>query len=181
MKKNILPVIFFLLCFLSFFIYKKFNKNNLDILYIGDNSVYNMLISSFELSVNKYTYDSVTYKDIENNIKLNDSKIVKNKNIYLNQLISKSDILIMSANNFKYKNKCKKNERIIKEYDDIVYSEILSLYNVIDKISDAKVYIIGNECFNNDHKQLFEFDNIYYINSSNVEDIEDFIVKTANN
>lgn len=181
MKKNILSVIFFLLCFLSFFIFKKFNKNNLDILYIGDNNVYNTLISSFELNVNKYTYDSVTYKDIENNIKSNDFKIIKNKNVYLNQLISKSDILIMSANNFKYKNKCKKNERILNEYDEIVYSEIISLYDVIEKISDAKVYIVGNECFKSNHKQLFEFDNIYYISSSNIENIEDFIVKTANN
>ena len=99
MKK--ISVIFFLLCLVLIFIYNKYNFGNLDILYLGDDEIYYKYI--FDLKSNKYTYDNISYKDIVNEIKSNSFKIIKNKNVYLNQLISSSDVILLSANNFEYK------------------------------------------------------------------------------
>ena len=51
-------------------------------------------------------------------IKNNDYKIVKDKFIYLNQLIKKSDYIVINANNFEYKMKCRKNNRIVKQNEN---------------------------------------------------------------
>ena len=68
MKKILLTVIFFLLCLILFLIYNKFNTNNLNILYIGENNTYYKYLSSTKYFINKYTYDTITYKDIKNEI-----------------------------------------------------------------------------------------------------------------
>lgn len=177
MKKNKLSVIFFLLCIISYYIYKKFNNSNLNYLYIGDSRTYYR--NSF--NYDKYLFSDINYKNIKSGTINNDFKIIKNKNIYLNQLISNSDVIILSANNFEYQNKCKKNKRIIKEYDDIVYRDIDELVTLINKISNAKVYVIGNVCFNNTYEQEYKSSKYVYISYKNVENIEEIIRKTVYN
>ena len=174
MKKNILSVIFFLLCILSFLIYKRFDNKSLSYLYIGDVKVYN----KYEFKYNKYTFDNITYSQIKKSITSNDFKVIKEKNVYLNQLISNSDVIILSANNFEYKNKCKKNNRILKEYNSLIYSDLLNLVNVIKKISTAKIYIIGNYCSNEKNNQIFADDNFVYISYKDIENIDKIIRKT---
>lgn len=177
MKKNKLSVIFFLLCILSFLIYKRFDSAKLKFLYIGDSETY------YENSFNydKYIYDNINYKNIYVNIINNDHKIIKGKNLYLNQLISGSDIIILNANTFEFANKCKKNTRIIGEYDKIIFEDLEKLVDLINRISDAKVYVIGNYCFNNSYIQEYKSEKYVYISYKNIKNIEEIIRKTLYN
>lgn len=177
MKKNKLSVIFFLLCIISFLIYKKFNNLNINYLYIGDSRTY--YINSFKYE--KYLYDSVNYKNIKNNIINNDFKVIKNKNVYLNQLISNSDVIILNANNFEFNNKCKKNKRIISEYDEINYNNLEELVDLINKISNAKLYVLGNYCIDGVYEQEYKSSKYVYISHKNVENIDKIIRKTMYN
>lgn len=177
MKK--ISVIFFLLCLVLIFIYNKYNFKNLDILYLGDDEIYYKHI--FDLKSNKYTYDNISYKDIVNEIKSNSFKIIKNKNVYLNQLISSSDVILLSANNFEYKNKCKKIDRIINEYDILISDELNKLIPIINKISDAKIFVIGNSCDNKNHIQSLDLLDGYYVNYENIDNLDKIIMKYVNN
>ena len=146
-------------------------------MYIGDSKTYFM--NSF--NYNKYLFDEVSYNNIQNYIVNNDYKVVKGKNIYLNQLISNSDVIILNANNFEYNNKCKKNKRIISEYDKILFYDLEKLVNLINRISSAKVYVIGNYCFNNIYIQNYTNEKYVYIKYENIENINKIIRKTLYN
>jgi hypothetical protein len=180
MKK--IPVIFFLLCFISIIIFNKFKSSNKNVLYLGDNEIFYKYISKIDkFNINKYTYDSVTYKKIVDEIKDNSYKIIKDKNIYLNQLISDSDVIILSANNFEYKNKCEKIDRIINDYDLLINDEINLLISVLKKISTSKIIILGNSCNKKEHVQELNLLEGNYINIENIRDLDKFISKIINN
>jgi hypothetical protein len=171
-----------LLCFISICIFYKFKSDNIKILFLGDDIVYNKYIKDIdEYKIEKYLYDSVTYKEILSDIKSNSYKVIKNKSIYLNQLISSSDVIIFSANNFEYKNKCKKSNRIISDYDDSIKNDINNLTNVIDKISNSKIFIIGNSCSNKNHEQNLNLSNVYYVDAKKIENLSEFINKVVYN
>ena len=190
MKIKIL-VIFFLALIFSFIIYDVTLTNRKSILILGDNHLTNNEYKTYD----KYLYDDLkdnvvffnelftldknNYKDILNDIKNNKYVVSKNKKIYLNQLISKSNINILNANNEEYFNKCNKSDSILKEYDKKIYDDLNNLNNVINKISTAKIIIIGNYCINkenNDLNQLYK--NYNYINmfdlTKNNENISSF-------
>lgn len=190
MKIKIL-VIFFLALIFSFIIYDVTLTNRKSILILGDNHLTNNEYKTYD----KYLYDDLkdnvvffnelftldknNYKDILNDIKNNKYVVSKNKKIYLNQLISKSNIIILNANNEEYFNKCNKSDSILKEYDKKIYDDLNNLNNVINKISTAKIIIIGNYCINkenNDLNQLYK--NYNYINmfdlTKNNENISSF-------
>ena len=127
MKIKIL-VIFFLALILSFIIYNVTLNNRKSILILGDNH----LLDSNYKTYDKYLYDDFkddvvffnelfteedkTYKDIINDIKNNKYVISKNKNIYLNQLISKANIIILNANNNEYFIKHNRLENIYNNF-----------------------------------------------------------------
>ena len=190
MKIKIL-VIFFLALIFSFIIYDVTLTNRKSILILGDNHLTNNEYKTYD----KYLYDDLkdnvvffnelftldknNYKDILNDIKNNKYVVSKNKKIYLNQLISKSNIIILNANDEEYFNKCNKSDSILKEYDKKIYDDLNNLNNVINKISTAKIIIIGNYCINkenNDLNQLYK--NYNYINmfdlTKNNENISSF-------
>ena len=167
MKIKIL-VIFFLALIFSFIIYDVTLTNRKSILILGDNH----LINSEYKTYDKYLYDDLkdnviffnelftldknNYKDILNDIKNNKYVISKNKKVYLNQLLSKSNIIILNANNEEYFKKCNKSENILKEYDKKIYNDLNNLISVINKISTAKIIIIGNYCINKENSNLNE-------------------------
>lgn len=176
MKIKIL-VIFFLALIFSFIIYDVTLTNRKSILILGDNH----LINSDYKTYDKYLYDDLkdnviffnelftldknNYKDILNDIKNNKYVISKNKKVYLNQLLSKSNIIILNANNEEYFKKCNKSEGILKEYDKKIYNDLNNLISVINKISTAKIIIIGNYCINKENSNLNElYKNYNYIN-----------------
>ena len=162
MKIKIL-VIFFLALILSFIIYNVTLNNRKSILILGDN---HLLDSSYK-----------TYKDIINDIKNNKYVISKNKNIYLNQLISKANIIILNANNNEYFKKCNKSKSIIKEYNKKVSNDIDSLIRIINKISTSKIIVIGNYCLNDEDYSSY-YSKYNYINMnklvSNKDNISSF-------
>ena len=198
MKIKIL-VIFFLALIFSFIIYDVTLTNRKSILMLGDNHLTNNEYKTYD----KYLYDDLkndvvffnelftldknNYKDILNDIKNNKQVVSKNKKIYLNQLISKSNIIILNANNEEYFNKCNKSDSILKEYDKKIYDDLNSLINVINKISTAKIIIIGNYCINKDNNNLNKlYKNYNYINmfdlTKNKENISSFkTFKLSNN
>ena len=100
---------------------------------------------------------------------------------YLNQLISSSDVIILNANNFAYQDKCRKNKRIISEYDKVIASDLENLIVLINKISNAKIYVIGNYCFNDIYEQEYKSSKYVYISYKNIENIEKIIRKTMYN
>lgn len=188
MKIKIL-VIFFLALILSFIIYNVTLNNRKSILILGDNH----LLDSNYKTYDKYLYDDFkddvvffnelfteegkTYKDIINDIKNNKYVISKNKNIYLNQLISKANIIILNANNSEYFKKCNKSKSIIKEYNKKVSNDIDSLIRIINKISTSKIIVIGNYCLNDEDYSSY-YSKYNYINMnklvSNNENISSF-------
>ena len=198
MKIKIL-VIFFFFLFFSFIIYDVTLTNRKSILMLGDNHLTNNEYKTYD----KYLYDDLkndvvffnelftldknNYKDILNDIKNNKYVVSKNKKIYLNQLISKSNIIILNANNEEYFNKCNKSDSILKEYDKKIYDDLNNLINVINKISTAKIIIIGNYCINKDNNNLNKlYKNYNYINmfdlTKNKENISSFkTFKLSNN
>ena len=188
MKIKIL-VIFFLALIMSFIIYNVTLNNRKSILILGDNH----LLDSNYKTYDKYLYDDLkdnvvffnelfteegkTYKDIINDIKDNKYVVFKNKNVYLNQLISKANIIILNANNSEYFKKCNKSKSIIKEYNKKISNDIDSLIKIINKISTSKIIVIGNYCLNG--KDYSSYYNKYnYINMnelvSNNENISSF-------
>ena len=178
--KNKLPVIFLLLCLISYLIFKKFDSNNLKVLYIGDALTYNSIVSYLNsFDTNKYIYDNITYKEINNDIKTNSYRVIKDELLYLNQLIGNADVIVLNANNFKYMLKCRKNERIITEYNDILKKELDLLIKSINMITETEIFVIGNYC--NNYNQILNSDDYIYINLENISDINKIIVKTLNN
>ena len=188
MKIKIL-VIFFLALILSFIIYNVTLNNRKSILILGDNH----LLDSNYKTYDKYLYDDLkddivffnelftdenkTYKDIINDIKNNKYVISKNKNIYLNQLISKANIIILNANNSEYFKKCNKSKSIIKEYNKKISNDIDSLIKIINKISTSKIIVIGNYCLNGkDYSSYYSRYNYINMNElvSNNENISSF-------
>lgn len=188
MKIKIL-VIFFLALILSFIIYNVTLNNRKSILILGDNH----LLDSNYKTYDKYLYDDLkddivffnelftdenkTYKDIINDIKNNKYVISKNKNIYLNQLISKANIIILNANNSEYFKKCNKSKSIIEEYNKKISNDIDSLIRIINKISTSKIIVIGNYCLNGkDYSSYYSKYNYINMNElvSNKENIFSF-------
>ena len=154
--KKILLVIFFFAIILSIIIYKLNVKENNNLLVLGDNYLLykkNSYIDKIDdkYKISAFTYDNITYKELINCIKSNDYIIVKNKKIYLNQLIASANIIIINANNKEYDNKCKKNKRIQEQYNIQLEKEMNNLSNIIKKISSAKVIIIKNSCNEKDN------------------------------
>ena len=154
MKKINILVIFLFACLSVFLIYKKYYKKENKILILGDNNLieitnYNYL-NNLKKNYKNINTDFISnykkYYDIENDIKNNLYIYNKGSKIYLNQEISNSNIIIISANNFNYAFRCGKNNRIIDEYNNENYIYLNNLINTIKRISDAKVIIMGNYC-----------------------------------
>lgn len=188
MKIKIL-VIFFLALIMSFIIYNVTLNNRKSVLILGDNH----LLDSNYKTYDKYLYDDLkdnvvffnelfteegkTYKDIINDIKDNKYVVFKNKNVYLNQLISKANIIILNANNSEYFKKCNKSKSIIKEYNKKISNDIDSLIKIINKISTSKIIVIGNYCLNGkDYSSYYSKYNYINMNElvSNNENISSF-------
>ncbi len=194
--KRILLVIFLLLIPISYLIYNITLNPKKNILVFGDNLLLTIKDKSYldnfdkdKYNINTFTYDNITYKEMLKKIKSNDYIIIKNKEVYLNQLIAKSKYIIINANNKEYFNKCRKNDSIIKNYNDFINNDINNLENIIKKISTAKIIVIGNYCKTNQKEETkftlknkkIGFVDLYNIPNKNTEEYEFQIYKSLNN
>ena len=194
--KRILLVIFLLLIPISYLIYNITLNPKKNILVFGDNLLLTTKDKSYldnfdkdKYNINTFTYDNITYKEMLKKIKSNDYIIIKNKEVYLNQLIAKSKYIIINANNKEYFNKCRKNDSIIKNYNDFINNDINNLENIIKKISTAKIIVIGNYCKTNQKEETkftlknkkIGFVDLYNIPNKNKEEYEFQIYKSLSN
>lgn len=180
MKKNNILVIFFLSCFLSFIIYKYNVDHRISVLILGDNKLLNSKYKTYDTYLKDYlsfkmdfvdssfVSENKTYKDLINNIKNNYYVMSKNKRIYLNQMISKSDYIILNANNNEYLDKCNKSTKIIENYDNKIENEIFSLIEIINKISTAKIIVISNYCKNHNLEKNIQSEDIIQIDMAEI-------------
>lgn len=163
MKKNKLLVIFFLSCLFSYIIYNYTISNRIDVLVLGDNYLINSKYKTYDkylldkyYNINDFnklfTTDNENYKDIINNIKNNYFVYEKGKEVYLNQKITESDLIILNANNESYFEKCSKGKSIIRKYNESVIEDINALKEIISKISAAKVIVVSNYCYNDNYQ-----------------------------
>ena len=86
--------------------YSKFNNVNNEILLFGEIDILNRDFNDSNRIINTFFYDKVNVNRLVSSIKNNDYKVVKNKKIYLNQLIYSSNYIYIGVN--KYDNKIDK-------------------------------------------------------------------------
>ncbi len=154
MKKINILIIFLFACFFAIVIYSKYSNNEKNILILGDNYLVELdnknylfyLKEKYKNINDKFIFEFKKYSDIENDIKNNYYLYNKGEKMYLNVEIQKADIIIINAGNKEYMSKCNKNERLIKEYILKKYYEVNNLIKIINRLTDAKVVIVGNYC-----------------------------------
>ena len=132
--KKILPVIFFLII-VSIFITNKFNKSNKEtILFLGETKYLSKIKSEefTDYNIKYFLYDDINYNNLIKNIKNNDYYILKDKNIYLNQLINSADYIIINLNNKKLISKCNSQ----KQFNNYILSKQEEKNNVAIDVSD---------------------------------------------
>ena len=140
--KRILLVIFFIAIIFSIIIYNNKPKRE-KVLFIGEKEyLENIRYNKYD----KFLYDNINYKELINSIKNNDYIIIKNRKIYLNQLISDADIVVIGVNNIEYNKKCNNKNFNREQYDKKLNIDKKYLINLIKKISYSKIIIIDNYC-----------------------------------
>ena len=135
--KRILLVIFSFVILLTIIIYNKNNRETISLLITDQDIVegnYN----------NIFRYDNITFKELTNSIKKNDSIIVKNKRIFLNQLIFKADNIVLNINNKEYDKRC--NSKKDYYYNEYIKKDIINLISYLNKITTANIIIETNNC-----------------------------------
>ena len=173
-KKNIL-IIFIFSLIMTFIIYKINYKKNTTILLLGDNYIKKLTNENYSYYLKKkykvndnFIFDNKNYRDIENDIKNNYYIYNKSNKEYLNILISSTVIIVLSANNNEYISKCKKSNSVLKNYNDKIFIKTRNIINLINKISNSKIIIIGNYCSEYNEEISNYLNNLYkdynYIN-----------------
>lgn len=173
MKKKKILIIFLLSLFVTFVTYKYLYKEKLNIILIGDNDINKLTIKNYSYylknnnRVNKlndvFTFDYKNFRDIENNIKNNYYIYFKGKKLYMNKEINNNHIVILNANNDEYFSKCNKSNNILKDYNIRIYNSVSNIIKLINKISNAKVIVIGNYC-SQYNKEVSDYLNVLYMN-----------------
>ena len=166
--KKILLVIFSLSIIICFIIYSITKRNESNILIVGEiNNIFNE-IKTNKKNINMFLYNKIDYKELKSAIKNNDYIIIKKKKIYLNQLISKSNIIVINANNIEFYNRCKKEK--LNNYDYFANKYLNELVDIIRKINTCKIIIINNNCKNENIKyKLINSENIEFIDIKDVK------------
>ena len=166
--KNIIPVIFFISIIFCFIIYKYTDNNKKKIVFIGENSIANeQFINNFKkYDFKTFTYDNITYKELYNSIRQNDYYVSKNKKIYLNRLIYNSDYIILFGNNVEYNKKCNKEQNILNNYNKTINNNLDKLINLISKIKNSKIILVGNYCENKNIISNYNNESIIFVEYS---------------
>lgn len=138
-------IIFFICCIFSYIVFNKFNNVDNELLLFGDIDILNRKFDGEKKEINTFFYDKVNVNELINSIKNNDYKIVKNKKIYLNQLIYSSNIVFIGVENDKS-------------------NKIGVLVDEINNIHRCEVIVVSNKCddFNNKCISVNEYINYKY-------------------
>ena len=191
MKKIIIILFLFLLCYTCYYIYKKTEKTTINVTSIGDNISIDKYLNK-EKRIDNYdiTFTNNDYRitDILNIFE--NTKEINNKNIY--QVLKKTDILIISIgmNDIYYKlnndtkeiytslnNIINDYEKILNKINKYTYKQVIILgyYNTDNKQNDIFSYI------NYKLKQLAKDYNYTYIDLNNIFHNNPKILNNSNN
>ena len=198
MKKIILVLFLFLLCYACYYIYTVTEDNNLDIVAIGDSVAYN----PYQINKSNYNYDFVNkdyhINDLLNIIKYNQEIEMNNKTESIHQLLKKADILIISIgmNDIYYKlndnhkeiytyfnNILDNYEEILKEVSRYDYKAvyIFNYYNIYNSQNDLFTYINYklNKLANKYHYQYLDIAKILSNREEYYQKADDFTLNNA--
>lgn len=175
--KKILPVIFFLII-VSILITNKFNKSNKEtILFLGETKYLSKISKDDfnDYNIKHFLYDDINYNNLIKNIKNNDYYILKDKKIFLNQLINNADYIVINLNNKKLTSKCN-NPKQFNNYISSKQEQKNNLINLINKISHSKIIIAEYDC-NQKVIENHNYNQILFKNDieSNIKSIKDII------
>lgn len=173
MKLRNILIIFLFALFLTIIIYKiNSNEKKKKILILGDNYLleltdlnYIKLLDKNYIVNNNFTDKNKNYIGIYNDIVDNRCIYNKGKKECINNEILSSDIIVINSDNKKYFSKCNKSNRIKKEYNLSEYNNYIKIKNIIKKISNAELIIIGNYCSLYDEEIANYLKKLYISNS----------------
>lgn len=183
MKYKLL-VIFFIAIVLTLLIYKLTYKDNINILSLGSNlskgkTPFNGIKNGYDYYLKKYlnkekNYSYINYVKTENNlldtllesIKNYKEVIVKGKKKNINQIVSKSDYIILDLNDNKTISKCNNKDYLL--FVNKKKDEVEKLLKIIRKINNNTVLILGIYCKNNDKKIENEIDKIMIFDNKTI-------------
>lgn len=186
MKKIIIILFLFLLCYTCYYIYNITERNTLNITSIGDSISIDTYLKNNPI-VGNYNTDFTNkdnhINDLLNIIKYNKEINKDNKDISIHQILKKSDIIILSIgmNDIYYKlnndhkeiytylnNIILNYEELLKEINKYDYKEVfvLGYYNITNKQNDIFSYINYKlkKLTNNYNYTYIDLNNILYNN-----------------
>ena len=158
MKKIILILFLFLLCYACYYIYNVTEDNNLDVVAIGDEIAANPFFKD-----NKFNTDFIdkNYRinDLLNIIKYNQEIIKNNKEISIHQQLKKADILIISIGMNDIYYKLDDNSKEIYSYLNDLLNNYEKILKEISKYDYKNVYILNYYNTSNKYNDLFVYTN----------------------
>ena len=185
MNKLLKILVIFLFALLSvILIYNRFNKEETNILSIGDSlSLGRTPFNSYDKSYNYYlsrsinayyndsnSYENLTYEELYRKIYYDDTIYNKGEFVNIKNVISNSDIIILTASNNVTFKKCKKNYRIFTEYLDKVFDVMTKIVDQIQNISTSSIMILTPYCpeydkdVNSYIEKYYNYKNVKFIN-----------------
>ena len=183
MKKIILILFLFLLCYTCYYIYNITEDKNLDIVAIGDDIASNPYLKK---ETNTFNTDFINknyrINDLLNIIKYNEEITINDKEISIHQKLKKADILIISIGMNDIYYKLNDNPKEIYTYLNNVLNDYEEILNEISKYDYKAVYILNYYNTSNKYNDLFTYIN-YKLNkiASNYNYIYLDIAKILNN
>ncbi len=157
MKKIILILFLFFLLLSCFFIYQLTEDRQLDIITVGDSTVYNPYLKD------KVNHDFVNkdyyINDLINIIKYNQEIEIDEKSESLHQLLKKADILIISIGMNDIYHKLNNDPKETYTYLNNIIDKYDELLSIVSKYDYQKVYILNYYNITNKQNDLFTYIN----------------------
>ena len=162
MKKIIILLFLFLLCYTCYIVYNQTNNNKLYITSIGDNNSYDIYLKN-NLNNIVYNTDFInkdnTIKDILNTIKYNIEIEKNNRNISIHQILKKTDILIISIGTNDIYYKLNDNTKEIYTYLNSIINNYEEILKEINKYKYKEVFVLGYQNKTNNYSDIFTYIN----------------------
>ena len=157
MKKIIIILFLFLLCYACYYIYKITEKTTINIASIGDNiSVDEHLKTEKNINIYDKTFTNNDYRIIDILNIIENNKEINNKNIY--QILKKSDIVIISIGMNDIYYKLNDNIQAIYTYLNNIINDYDKILKIISKYN-KHVIILGYYNINNKQNDIFTYIN----------------------
>ena len=156
MKKIIIILFLFLLCYSCYYIYKKTEKTTINITSLGDNNSIDKYLNK-EKVIYDITFTNNDYRIIDILNIIENNKEINNKNIH--QIFKKTDILIISIGMNDIYYKLNNNTKDIYTYLNNIINNYDKILDKISKYTYKQVIILGYYNINNKQNDIFTYIN----------------------